>query len=482
MVAVARYSAFSAAIMAGFMVVAAMVALFRREAGADVFLFSALLTIFAAGSVLLSIRQRVAKLDRRASYLLLVALWLGVPLVAALPVVATTQLGPMAALFEVVSAFTTTGGVQIHYMEAVPRATLAWLLTLQWAGGLLTLLGVVAILGPSGIGGLPDRSARVSLLGASETSAFVDAFRVVVPIYLGATLLCTFMLFALGERLFDALGLAGAALATGGLLPDADGIAAHGHSATKLVFFVFMLVGATSVLWQRLIVNRRFYLALGQHENIALLLLVLALGLAAAAIDYNSANGALFLPLAIEDGLFTAASLVTTTGVEPHGGAFEALPLTLVLAIVFVGGASFSTAGGLKLYRAGVMVLQSYLELERLVHPHAVRPRRLGQQSVTLQMMKAIWIMFGVACTVIAVLTIAISAAMPSFEAAFVAVLTALSNAGPVYAAGWGDTGAWPGWAALPAYAQLLLMLAMVMGRLEILIVLALTNYFFWRR
>lgn len=482
MIAVARSSAVAAAVMAGFMLVAALIALLRNEAGGGVFVACAVMTIFGAGAVHLAVRHRAARLDRRAAFALLAVLWAGIPVLAAIPVAATTTLGPMAAWLEAVSAFTTTGPVYIHDIEGVPRATLAWLLTLQWGGGLLTLVGFVAVLGPAGIGGLPDRSARAALLGVSETSALDDALRLVVPIYLGATVIGTFLMFAAGERPFDALALAGAALSTGGLLPDADGMAAHGSSTVKLIFIVLMLIGATSVLWHRLLLTRRFRLALGQQENLALLLLVLVLGIAVAAIDYNGAASPLFLPIALEDGLFTAVALVTTTGVEPHGGAFSGLPITLVAAVVFVGGATFSTAGGIKIYRAGIMLLQSYLELERLIHPNAVRPRRLGQQQITLQMMKAIWIMFGVACTSVAALTMLLAPAMPSFEAAFMAALSALWNVGPIYGAGWETSATWPDWSVLPVYTQIVLIIAMTMGRLEILLVLALANFALWRR
>ncbi|MCJ8143064.1 TrkH family potassium uptake protein [Ancylobacter sp. A5.8] len=482
MIAVARNSALVAAVMAGFLLVSSIIAVLRQEAGAGVFLMTALLTVFGAGAMYLAVRNRRERIDRLSSYVLLVALWLGTPVIAAFPIAATTSLGPLQAWMEAVSAFTTSGSIQIHELEDVPRATIAWLLTLQWSGGLLTLVGVVAVLAPAGIGGLPDRSARANLTGATEAMALDDAVRQVLPVYLGATVLCTLLLFACGVRMFDALGLAGAALSTGGLLPDADGMAAYGHFSVKLVMMVFMLVGGTSVLWHRLLLTRRFRLAFGQQENTAVLGVSLLLGIIAAATWFNTPLGGRSLPLALEDGLFTAIALVTTMGVEPHAGAFTALPITLVLLAVFIGGATFSTSGGIKMYRVGVMILQGRREVDRLVHPNAVRPRRLGQQNVSLQMMKAIWISFGVACTTIVTVTVALAPVMPSFEAAFVAAMAALSNAGPVYAAGWETGQIWPDWGTLPAYAQLILAITMILGRLEILVVLGLVNFALWRR
>lgn len=482
MMALARHGVLAAGTMAVFLVFAAMVAVVRREPAAIVFLLTALLTVFAAGSVHLATRNRVARADRVSSYALLVAIWVGLPIVAAVPIAATTSLGPVGAWFEAVAAFTTTGATQVHDLESLPRSTLAWLLSLQWLGGLVTLVGVVAVLAPAGIGGLPDHSARALELGSSESTALDDAVRQILPIYAGATVVCMLMLYAVGLRGFDAFGLASAALSTGGLMPDADGMAAYGTVAVKIVFMFFMLVGGTSILWHRMLLMRRFRLAFSQRENMAALLVCLAIGILAAAARYDTPEGHQSLPMALEDGLFTAISLVTTTGVEPHAGAFATLPLALVTLLIFIGGATFSTSGGIKMYRIGVMGVQSLLELNRLVLPHAVRPRRLGRQTVSLEMMKAIWICFAIASAVFVVLTAAVAPAMPTFEAAYVATLSALTNAGPVYAAGWTGAETWPEWGALPTYAQVILALAMILGRLEILMVLGLIHFGFWRR
>ncbi|MDR6951025.1 trk system potassium uptake protein TrkH [Ancylobacter sp. 3268] len=482
MIALARYGAAAACVVAVFLLAAAIGALLRHEDGAAAFLATALLTIFGAGAVYLGLRNVKARLGRLSSFALLLVLWLGIPAIAAFPIYATTPFTFAQSWFEAISAFTTTGGGAIHDVDALPRATLGWLLTLQWTGGLLTLVGFVAVLGPAGVGGLPDHAERSHLLRRSGATSLSDALRQVLPFYFGATLICTLMLYAVGVRVFDALGLAGAALSTGSVLPDADGMAAYGHFAVKLVMMLFMLIGGTSILWHRMILSRRFRLALGQQENLGVVMASLIVGILAAAGWYATPIGHQSLPLALEDGLFAGIALVTTTAIEPHAGAFAVLPLVLVLMVVFVGGASFSSSGGIKMYRAAAMAVQSSLELERLVHPNAVHPRRLGQQSITMQMMKSIWLCFGVACCVVVILTAAIAPAMPSFESALVAIVAAISNAGPIYSAGWTEGVVWPDWIALPAYAQLILAIAMILGRLEILVVMGLAHFAFWRR
>jgi trk system potassium uptake protein TrkH len=94
---------------------------------------------------------------------------------------------------------------------------------------------------------------------------------------------------------------------------------------------------------------------------------------------------------AMREGIFTAASIVTTTGFDVRYAGMQVLPLALVLMIVFVGGGTMSTAGGIKLYRVGIMAVQSMRELDRTIYPHAVRSSYVGSVLYDIQLMKSIW-------------------------------------------------------------------------------------------
>ena len=70
---------------------------------------------------------------------------------------------------------------------------------------------------------------------------------------------------------------------------------------------------------------------------------------------------------AIEQGLFMAVSAITTTGfqtVNPHGWA--SVTILFLTMLVFVGGASGSTAGGIKLNRIALAVRALFWWFERL--------------------------------------------------------------------------------------------------------------------
>jgi trk system potassium uptake protein TrkH len=180
--------------------------------------------------------------------------------------------------------------------------------------------------------------------------------------------------------------------------------------------------------------------------------------------------------------IFAAVSLVSTTGLETHRGIIAALPAGAVALIVVIGGSSFSLTGGIKLFRVGAMGAQAIRELQRLVHPHSMDTERFGSRIYTHALMRAIWTLMAVWLIVFIGVGLLIAHAMPSFAAAYSAALAVTANAGPIYPSGISEGAGWPGWRDLTDAAKLVLIAAMIAGRLEILALAALLAVPFWRR
>jgi trk system potassium uptake protein TrkH len=267
------------------------------------------------------------------------------------------------------------------------------------------------------------------------------------------------------------------ALSTGGYMPRSGGIAVYDSGAVPIVLVVFMLVGATSIIWQHHLIERRWSAALHRRENFALIIAAVLLGLGAAAVLLRAGDDR-----PIQHGLFLATSLVSTTGFEVAPGQLGRFPIAIVVLIIFIGGATFSTAGGIKLYRVGGMLVQSGRELNRLIYPHGVRPARIGGEPYDIQRMKAIWSAFALWIGAIFVVSAAVAATHPDFTGAYVATLAALTNTGGVYPGGLAGSENWPDWAALAPSAKLTLALAMIGGRLELVALLAFANLAYWQR
>jgi trk system potassium uptake protein len=437
------------------------------------FLLTAVLLIFLAGSLMLSLRGRERRLRPAERYLLALLLWVLLPLFAALPLIlALDGVDAVDAYFEAVSALTTTGASVLRAPELLPRSIVFWLALTQWLGGALTLLVIVLVLAPTGVGGLPEAHQRlVEHGGLPERRRLLMILRDLMPIYVAATGLCFAVLAFAGTEPLDALSLAFASVSTGGFAPRSEELAAYVPSAGIFALTIFMLYGATSVLWHRDILNGRWARVRAHRESWWAGGLCLVLGVV-IGLAYFRAAGHAPLP-ALRDGLFTATSLITTPGLEVRYASFEALPITLVLLIVAMGGAAFSTAGGVKLFRVGAMLVQAGRELNRLVYPHGVRPARFGSQSYDIQIMKAIWSGFLAFIAAVAVLSWIVASEGVAYEGALLAALSILSNAGPVYASAWAVGQDWASYAAMSAGTKLALSAGMILGRIEIIAALA---------
>ena len=176
--------------------------------------------------------------------------------------------------------------------------------------------------------------------------------------------------------------------------------------------------------------------------------------------------------------LFQTTALSSSTG---YGTADFLLwgPFAHVLIIVLmvVGGSAGSTAGGIKCVRAMLMLKQGGRELKQLIHPNAVISLKLGKESVSGKVTRAVFGFFFLYSLTLAVSSLALGAMGVDIVTAISATISSLSNIGP----GLGEVGPASNYAALPDAAKLLLSFCMIVGRLEILTVFVLFLPDFWK-
>ena len=452
----------------------------------DFFLIAAM-SGFCALGFLFALQGRKSTFGRMQSFILLVLCWISLSLIGSLPFAIIGGFSFVDAIFESVSGLTTTGATVFTQFADYPMAIVLWRAELQWLGGLLTLLSITLISAPAGIGGLPDRHIRL----AENTEGMlghrvVNAVRDITGLYVFTTLACMIFLLLAGIPPLDALCLALATVSTGGFVPIDGNISDYANPYAEIALIIFMLLGASSILWQRMLLTNRRQLLTRHRESYSVMMLAGILGLMYALTLFRAAGSSDVLsPItALREGLFTAASLVSTTGFEVRHSGFAVLPLTLVLFIALIGGGTFSTAGGLKHYRIGGMLVQAYRELGRLVYPHSIRSAQFGSQVYDIQLMKAIWSFFSVAIVVIAFGSLALALEDIDYEGALVVSVAAFSNIGTLYSNGWLAVGsdAWPSYPELNSQSKLILGAIMILGRIEVLALIAAANHTYWLR
>ena len=464
-----------------------LVALLADETAQAVRLgFYVLVGGFVFGTPILAMLGRLRRIPQIGRLLLLFLVWTVLPFAAALPFYHMMDMTFVDALFESFSSFTTAGATTANSLQDWPQSLLFWRVLLQWLGGYLTLLTIILILAPLGVGGLTTRKSTLSIgadLRASQDRLLVFSVNLGL-LYATTTALCSLGFFLTGTRAFHAVSLAMAAVSTGGFLPfdrSLDEVIGIGGQA---IFALFLIVGATSVFWHRMLFKGQWGALLRHRESYSVIIVVLIVGIAFAATSVVVSGIQAQSPIAVlVQGFLNAASLVATSGVQTQPGYFTLLPLVLVLFILLVGGSAFSTSGGLKHYRLGGMLVQSWNELDRLIYPNAVRSSHFGSEQFDLELMKAIWSFFVAAILILAFGTIFLATTGIPFEGALTAAIAAFTTAGPVYDAGWSVAVGqeWPSISEFTNEAKTILVILMLLGRLEIIALIGLFSLQYWR-
>jgi trk system potassium uptake protein TrkH len=439
---------------------------------------------FAAGSMFLAFRGRRRRSGRIGSYIFTVAVWCIPALLGALPLIAAAGLDPLSAVFESTSGYTTTGATVFAELAAVDQATILWRAELQWLGGLTTLLVISIVLAPGGIGGLPAR--QIGLLDPATPGGdyrLRAVIRDIATAYGAVTVACLLLLLIVGIPAFDAACLAFSTVSTGGFMPRDGNLAVYRNGAAEIILMIFMLAGATSVLWHRMLAGRRWQLLAEHRESYFVIAVALIVGFAFTFAFWRAAG--YFTGMAplttLRHGLLAGISLVSTTGFVAGGMHWSLLPLTVVMLLALAGAGAFSTAGGLKYYRIGGMLVQARHELRRLIHPHGVRNSRFGSQPYGMTMMRAIWGHFFLSLLVIAFATLVVSLSGDELTSALTAALASFANVGPLHDVAWGTEPGWTAFAAMPGAVKLVLAGVMILGRFEVIAFFAALSVTYWR-
>ncbi|HSP31714.1 MAG TPA: potassium transporter TrkG, partial [Halomonas sp.] len=179
----------------------------------------------------------------------------------------------------------------------------------------------------------------------------------------------------------------------------------------------------------------------------------------------------------LRHGVFQVVSVATTAGYSVADFSMwpGALPFLLFVA-AFVGGCSGSTGGGMKVIRIILIIKQGMREIMRLIHPNAVIAVKVGKVSVPDSIAQAVWGFFSVYVMLFFLMLVGVMATGVDQVTAWSTVGSALNNLGP--ALGEASTN----YGEIPSLAKWILVLAMLLGRLEIFTVLVLFTPAFWRR
>ena len=431
---------------------------------------------FGATGLFLSMRPRARALNRAGVFAAAIALWVTF-VAAAVPVFMLVEGRTLAeAVFEAASAATTLG-ITLQPLDGMSGAMAFYRGTTAWLGGLLTLLLAIYVMGPYGVGGTPNRDLRLVQHSAqAQGPRLWRTTRAVLLPYAAFTGLCALLLVVSQVSPPDALIVAMSMLATNGFVPYHEAGTVLANPVAEIVMMVFMVVGATSILWHRMALDRRWQLVAQDTESVRYLAAIVIMMAVVAVASVFMPNGAESAGQRAFTFAFDIVSVMTTTGVTHDPRVGLGLPIELVLLIALVGGCAYSTAGGIKVFRLTGMLHHLGNELRRLVHPHAALRASVEFDDEERQRAKAIWSAFFLAILTIAIAILTLSAQGLPLPEALAAATGAFSQIGNITAA------SIPGFAAGQADSGVLMTIAALalVSRIEILVVLAAVSFNRW--
>ena len=389
--------------------------------------------------------------------------WILTSALGALPFVLSGEIPSYVdALFETVSGFTTTGASVLTDVEALSHGTLFWRSFTHWVGGMGVLVFVMALL-PS----LSDRSihiVRAEMPGpvvGKLVPRVKETARILYIIYIAMTLVQIGFLLAGGVPIFDSLLHAFGTAGTGGFGIKADSVAGY-SPYLQWVITIFMLIFGVNFNLYYLLLLRRFRSAAKSTELWCYILIVL---ISTAVITVNILPQAGGFGDALRHAAFQVSSIITTTGYATTDfNLWPGLSKAVLFLLMFVGGCAGSTAGGLKMSRAIMLVKMIGREFKRMLHPRSVSAVRFEGKQVDEQTLGSVSTYFSIYMICILAVFLLIAFEPFSFETNFTAAVTCFNNVGP----GFDMIGPAGSFAPFSPFSKLVLTFAMLLGRLEI--------------
>jgi trk system potassium uptake protein TrkH len=455
--------------------------LYFEDGTAQVFVES--FFIIAIVGLLMWFPARKSKRDLRLrdGFLIVASFWVVLGVFGAAPFLLadTPDVGFTDAVFESISGLTTTGATVLSGLDSLPQGILYYRQQLQWFGGLGIIVLAVAVLPMLGVGGMQLYRAESPgpVKDAKLTPKITKTAKALWYVYLGITIVCCLAYWAAGMTFFDALCHSFSTVAIGGFSTHDASMAAFDSPLIEMIAVFFMFVAGINFAlhffaWRER--GLRHYLRDPEFTAYVRILVTLCLMVLAYLIwqrPYSTLSETVY------KALFQTVSIATTTGFTTDSFALwpGALPVLLIFSS-FIGGCAGSTAGGMKVVRWALMYRQGMREFQRLVHPSAEIPVKLGSKAVNPRVVDSVWGFFAVYVVVFVVLLLIMMMTGLDQATAFSAVAASLNNLGP----GLGDVAT--GFGEVSAVAKWASVCAMLLGRLEIFTLLVLAMPMFWRR
>ena len=501
------------------------------------FAWTILVTVLLSTICFLCGRHAKGQLYKRESILLVVVVWIMTVCIGALPFVfSKTLTNPVDAVFESMSGFTTTGSsvfypksydqksgketaitltlpelstrsytfygtitpvrnpltgaIILEGYDAVGRGILFWRSFTQWLGGLGIIFLFIAIFPLLLIGGkfmveaeLPgpyQGSFRSTLVPRLKETASL-----LWKLYLGFTIIQGILLLGTNPKLpvFDAVTISLSSISTGGFSIHNGSIGYYDNAWTESIVMVFMLLGSINFALYFFLLRGKIFKIYEPEFFLFIVTVILGCRLVTWNIWDIKTTFADYFPhydflAALRFGAFQAISSLSCTGFNTVNYDYWPFGVqAMMLVLMYLGGMSGSTTGGLKSARHLILFRSARHKIESLFRPDTIRCLKVGDREVPMKTSLTTYTMFWIVISLSVLGTVCLLMNGIGFETAIGLIGCSINNTGLSFRFA-GPTGTC---AFLPVFSKFISMIWMLLGRLECFALLIVLTPAFWR-
>jgi trk system potassium uptake protein TrkH len=423
----------------------------------------------------LSRKVNINEVSNRDTYLVVTTSWILFSLFGSLPyIISSTIPSFVDAFFESASGFSTTGASILKDVEVLPFSILFWRSFTHWIGGLGIIVLVILILPSLKVTGYQLFSLESSMKEKIHPKTKGVGFRIML-IYFSLTLLEVLFLAFGDMNLFDSVCHAFGTMATGGFSTKNTSLMFYSPYSQYIVMFFMFMAGTSQVVYYYL-VKLNFRKIKHNEEFWFYLATVIFSGTIAVCILLINTTKP--LEEAFREGYFQIISVMTCTGFASADFIlWPSAGLTLIFLMMFSGGSTGSTSGGIKMARHLVVLKNLKSVFIRLIHPKTIPIIKLNGKIVDERTNISIisFIMLYIFIFFIGTVILTANGSDPVTSASSVA--TCMAGIGP----GLGTVGPMSNYSDIPEISKVVLSLLMIIGRLEIITVFTLFSRSFWK-
>ncbi len=416
------------------------------------------------------------KVNLQQAFLLTALSWLSVAVFGSLPFIfSSMEMSITDAFFESMSGITTTGSTIISNLENAPKGILLWRAILQWLGGIGIIVMAITLMPIMNVGGM--QLFKISSNDSSEKilpKSKEIALRLIY-IYSALTAVCAISYWVFGMGKFDSLTHSMTTIATGGFSNYNQSIGYFNSIYIEISSMIFIILGSIPFIAyiKFLNGNKKIFTNDAQIKSFLKIIILSVIILSFYLVLTNNEN------YSFRSIFFNTISILTGTGyVNAEFDSWGSFPITIFLALMFIGGCAGSTTCGVKIFRIQILYLFILNQLKKIIYPKGVFLIKYEQNSVDEKFIASIISFIFFYFVIFFILAALLSLTGLDFITALSGAATSISNVGPGLGPIIGPNG---DFSSLPDISKWVLSVGMILGRLELFAILVLFLPSFWK-